>query len=438
MFTVFGPHRAGAPRHPPDAVRARPTRHSAGVVLLGGLFATSALATDGLEPIASSMRANARGGADVAVGDTALSQIDNPAILAWYHETRYRLDLDGQLGFATAPWRGPYETANSEAQFIPLGSAGFLTPLDKQNVLGLALHSKAGLGTRYRMRHLLIPWMDRQVGGDLKVVDAQVNLGYRLSDKLALGAGARVELATAKFSTVLGPADVDFSRAYAVGGGFQLGAHYRARPNLAFGLAYRSPTWYGDLDGANVDASLFGVLPVSLGAGRIENFRLPQRVAAGAAWDVTTWLKLVTEARWLNYNGSTFHDTDLAADGVLQIRYPFPLGYRDQWIGMLGAEFRLSEHWVFGTGYHYATAPVPPRNMLPMGATISQHHITLGLRYEAQHWWAGVGYVLALPTRLAGGGQSAIPLGVDYAHGEIEQTQHILALGLGFSWGGTR
>ena len=399
------------------------------VLILGPCFA---LATDGLEPIGVGMRANARGGADVAVGDSALSQIDNPASLARW---RYpRIDTEAQLAIVAAPLRTPFDTAYSQRQLIPLANLGYAQPLDPRWTLGLALHSKAGLGTDYPVRHLMIPFMDRRIGTDVKVFDTQLNVGYRLTDQLFVGAGARIEVATARFSTVLGPADLDFGRGYAYGGGFQTGLLYRPRPDLSLGLAYRSPTWYGDLAGGDVRAALFGIVPVTLGRGAIPDLRLPQRISAGLAWDATDWLKLVGELRWINYGGTSFHATSLVLDGPLPLRYPFPLGYRDQWAAILGAEVRLSEHWVLGAGYHYATAPVDRLHMLPICSAISQHHATLGVRYERDNWWVGVGYVLGFPTTLRGCGRSAIPLSIDSAHSEITQTQHIIAIGFGFSW----
>lgn len=389
------------------------------------------MATDGLEPIGVSLQANARGGADVAVGDTALSQIENPATLGLLDR---RFDFCGQLGIPIATWRGPLETAESHRQLIGLANAGLAWPLDDRWTFGLAVHSRAGLGTAYRMRHLMIPWMDRDVGADMKCVGLHANTSYRVSERLLVGGGLRLEVAQAQFSTVLGPADLEFGEGRAIGGGFQLGALYKLREDLTFGLAYRSPTWAGDLQGGQGKASLFGVLPVPLGDVRIVDFSLPQRIAAGLAWDVDPRLKLVGEVRWLNYANSVLDVTTIQTDGWINVRYPLPLGYRDQWAFIVGAEYRLDEHWVVAAGYHYATPPVPRENLLPMGSTISEHHITAGLRYERDNWWVGLGYVLGLPTTLRGPGYSRIPLGVDYGLSEIEQTQHVIGLGFGFSW----
>lgn len=401
------------------------------LVALGLGSARDALATDGLEPIGVSTQANARGGADIAVGDTALSQIENPAALGFLER---RVDFTTLLGFSVAPWQGPLETADSHTQFIPMANFGVAWPGNNNWTAGVAVHSKAGLGTAYEMRHLLIPFVDRDVGGNMKCVDVQFNLARRWGERLSLGGGVRLDVAQTEFSTVLGPADLEFGQGRAVGGGFQLGALYKLRNDLSLGVAYRSPTWASDLHGGQGKATLLGVLPVPLGDIAIADFRLPQRLGAGIAWDATERLKLIGEVRWLNYAHSSLDVVDIETHGWLDLHYPLPLGYRDQWAFIAGAEYRIGDHWVLGGGYHYATAPVDAANLLPMGSTISEHHITTGLRYEQDNWWVGVGYVLALPTTLRGSGHSRIPLGVDYGFSEIEQTQHILGIGFGFSW----
>jgi long-chain fatty acid transport protein len=397
-------------------------------------FALPSSATDGIEPIDVSMQARARGGADVAVGDSALSQVDNPASLALRPRDLKQFDFSGQLIFPQVHWSGPIDSADSEIKLIPLANVGISIPHNEKLTFGFALHSKAGLAARYHIRHLLIPFWDRQCGADMKDISIMANAGYKLTDKLSIGAGLRAEIVTAKFSTVLGPVDAEFGRGYAYGGGFQLGLHYQATPDLTLGLSYRSPSWLTDVSGGEVEASLFGIGHIGVGKGNIDEFRLPQKITAGAAWDVTDWLKLIGEVRWKNYAKSSLNGCTVATDGLADLRIRLPMGYRDQWIFIVGAEFKLDEHWKFAVGYNYCTNPVPRDHLLPIGSVISQHHVTAGLRYEQDKWWVGGGYILGFTNSLSGNGRSKIPLGIDYALSEVSQTQHHLFLGFGFSW----
>lgn len=396
-------------------------------------FPAVAMASDGFEPIGVSMQATARGGADVAVGDTAISQIDNPASLSLRPRHALKLDVANENAFVSNEWNGPLESASSQVRFFPLLNSGISVPINDRLTLGAAVHSRGGFSSRFDARHLLIPFMERRVFSDLKVFTFPVNVAYKITDRLSAGIGFRTEVATARFGTVLGPADVDISRGWAVGGGFQAGLHYQARKDLAFGLGYRSPTWFNDLRGGDAKASLLGLLPLELGKADIDMLRLPQRIMLGAAWDVTDRVKLIGETRWINYSSSTLHSTTLAIDGPIDIRYPLPLGYRDQGVFILGSEIKLAERWKLGLGYHYATPNISPSHLFPEGSIIANHHFTLGLRYETPKWWAGAGYLIGLPATLRGNGCSHIPLGVDYGFGSIRQMQQALLVGFGLT-----
>jgi len=391
------------------------------------------MATNGVEPIGVSMPARARGGADVAVGDTPLAQIDNPATLTGFDS--FTFDFSGQFAMPDAWWSSPIDSSESQVKFVPLGNAAVALPVSDRLTFGLALHSKAGLASRYSMRHLMIPYMDRRVGADSKMVGVYFNAAYRLNDRLSVGAGVRAEATTSEFSLVLGPADIDFGRGYALGGGFQLGLHYQAFDNLSFGLGYRSPTWSGDVSGGEGQASLFGFLPIDLGAVQIENLRLPQRIALGTAWDATERLKIVGEVRWLNYDYSSLDSLVVQSQRPIEARVELPLEYRDQWVFIVGAEYRLDDHWTASLGYNYGTQPVSRAGLAPMGSTIAEHHVTAGLRYARDNWWIGGGYIAGLAPSLRNDGRSSLPWGVDYSGSSLDQIQHSVLLGFGFSFG---
>ena len=393
--------------------------------------AASVMATDGLEPINASMQARARGGADVAVGDSALSQLDNPASLSLRPRGANSFDFSGQLLFTRLHWKGPIDDSTSHGMF-PLVNMAVAFPIDDRWTLGLAMQSKSGMGSSYNRKHLLIPFMDRRVGSDVKNASFSLNVGYRVTDKLSVGAGVRAEAVSTKFSAVLGPADVDFGRGMAYGAGFNLGLHYQARDDLSFGLAYRSPTWFGDVSGGDLDLSLLGILPVNLGSANIDEFRLPQQVSAGVAWDVNHWLKLVGEVRWTDYPSSSFGSMTVAVDGPIDLRFPFPASYKEQWVFIAGAEMKLDEHWTLGVGYNYASNVVPSSNVLAIAPAIIQHHVTAGLRYEQDDWWVGAGYIYGFNSNTKSNGSTDVPFGIDFAYSEIDHQQHSLFFGFGF------
>lgn len=419
----------------PHCLNRRTWRGAAlALLMFAGAFACPVHASNGVEATGIGLAARSRGGADVAVGDSALSQIANPATLSLTPVGEHRLDFAGKLVFPSASWSGPLDSADSTRRLVPLLDMAYAEAIDRNWSWGIAVHTKSGLSSQYNYRPLMMPWTEHRVGADAKNLGAYFDTAYRVSDRLSLGVGGRAEFITAEFRAPFGPADVKFGRGCAYGGGFQLGLLYKPRDDLSFGLAYRSPTWCTDISGGEVQASLFGLPAVPIGAGNIDDIKLPQRVSGGVAWDVTDRLKLVGEVRWINYANSTWNDMTIAISGPIDARVPLPLGYGDQWVFIVGAEYKLDEHWTLGAGYNHGTNAMRSSHLLPIGSILARDHVSVGLRYARDNWWVGGGYILALSEHMSGGGRSRIPLGVDYALGEVEQTQHALTFGFGFSW----
>jgi hypothetical protein len=70
---------------------------------------------------------------------------------------------------------------------------------------------------------------------------------------------------------------------------------------------------------------------------------------------------------------------------------------------------------------------------LPGASVIARHHATVGLKYQQDNWWVSGGYLIGFRNS-QGVERSAIPLGVDYSGGVLEQTVHAISIGFGFSW----
>lgn len=401
--------------------------------------ARPAKATDGVEPIGFSMQSLMRGGTDVAIGDSALSQIDNPATLTLLPR---QVDTNWEVLMPRTRWVRPIDTERSDFRHIPVGHFGLALPYDDKLSFGLAAYSKSQLGSSFVKRNPAAPRLNQRVGADMRNFALPMNAAYQVTDDLSIGAGVRLEAITGWFSSLAGPVNIDFERGLAIGGGYQVGLHYRVRPDLAIGAGYRSPTWFQGLFGTHEEASLSGrwrvslngMRPISLGNAIVEDIVLPQRVSAGAAWDATEKFRLSTEARWIGYSGSVFDQATYVLDLPFRWRVRSPIGYRDQWVLAFGAEYKLARHWTVACGYHYASNPMRRDAVLPITAMIVEHHLTAGLRYEQDNWWIGAGYVGGLPSTLRATGRTSIPLGSEYALGSVHQMQHSVFAGFGFRW----
>jgi long-subunit fatty acid transport protein len=411
-----------------------------GCVLAGG-WLSAARGSNGVEDFGVSAPAQARGGADVAIGDTALSQVDNPASMSFLPDCR-TYDFMSKIILPRVEWAGPTGTSQSTIAVIPAVNAAAAFQIDDDLSWGFALHTKGGQADSFRHHSLFVPsaivLRDR---ADFEDVDIPLNFSYRVTDKLCIGLGARVEVASLRFTVDFGPVDANFERGYAVGGGFQGGAIYKATDCLTLGIAYRSPTWFGSLDGGDADVRVFiprdGSIAASLGSASIHNFLLPQRISAGAAYDLTPDIKLVTEARWINYEHSSLRQFNVNTNGLafppVPRVVPFPIAYRDEGVFIVGAEFKLTECLKWAVGYNYNTDPLKENSLLPIADVTNKHNITTGVTLSRCNWWITAGYAIGLTSTLQANGTTTFPSPNDYPTSKMSETQHNLFMGFGFT-----
>lgn len=405
--------------------------------LLASVFGRVARATDGLEPIGLSVQSLMRGGADVAVGDSALSQIDNPATLRLVPGS---IDVTGEFLMLDTRWRGTYDSSGSSVHWLPLGHIGLALPGNDRFNFGVAAWSKSQLATSFRLRSAVLASPQRS-NSDMRDFGLGLNGAVNVTDNLSIGGGLRCELITGGFTGLAGPERVYFGRGYGLGAGFQLGLHYRIIDGLTFGLGYRSPTWFQDVfgdHGSSAFSNQWELLTpnarsVHLGRATINDFELPQKLSAGLAWQATDRLRISAEGRWINYANSSMYKADynLASS---RVSLDSLIGYRDQFAIMAGGEYKLTENWTVGCGYHHASNPISRRAFLPIADMIVVHHITAGLTYRRGPWWFGGGYILGLPNSLEAAPFTRILLGADSVRGELRQTQHSVFVGCGYRW----
>jgi long-chain fatty acid transport protein len=427
-------------------------RRFVGAGVLLAAWSPAVRGEDGVEPFGISAQARARGGADVAVGDSALSQIDNPATLSLHGRDT---DFSSALILPRTRWDSPVQRgAYSEFGAIPLLHLGQTRPIDDRFSWGWAAYSKGGLAAQYHLRHRFFPNRELVEHSDFLNFALPLNLSYRVTDRLTIGGGIRAEFATARLLSVFGPINANLQRGYAWGGGFQLGALYKMTETVTLGVGYRSTSWMGDFQGnhalASVSPLVTGQPPRTFDLGDARTTaRLPQRLNLGVAWDATPCLKLTSEVRFINYQDSFFRETTVRSNGLpspipgqpflVPREFKVPFGYRDQFVLATGFDRKLTDNWTVSAGYNYASPLIPGRNLFPISALLAQHHISVGLRYEREHWTLSGGYTLGVTQGLTSG-PSAFPGNVpgvarnDFANSFISQTQHGIFAGIGYRY----
>jgi len=366
-----------------------------------------------------------RGGTEVAVGDTALSQVRQPASVVLHPVLRF----DGKISsiFPINKWNGVIDGDVFTKPALPNFAVAIVGPLTERSGWGLSVFSKTGWNGKFGNfdSRYLFSSVPQNASASVLNYGAQLNFGTKVAERLYCGGGPRVELARYGSSTVYGPGKLVLGNQWSVGGGFNLGILYRLSERVMLGSGYRSPTWLGPAAKGRFELFDGTSFPARVPASQTV---LPQRVMVGASWRKSEKLMVAVEGAWVNYRYSLFGHTYV--DSLVPLAYPAQL--KNILIGNVGADYELSRHWGVSAGYAFNTNPVPRSAILPGFTSNSQNNLTCGLRYRRKNWWAGIAYVIALPNRTSNHSNRVPPLGIDYTRASVRNIVQSITYGVGF------
>lgn len=380
---------------------------------------------NGLEELGHSYQADARGGTEVAVGDTGLAQIRQPASLGLHKRGRF----DSKLTFIYPRnrWNGPAGGDNSSVSCMRSYNLGYVRPLTEKFSAGIAFE-KGGWSSSFNSPYLLYnPGQNTKASLDYTHYSSYVNFGYKANEKLLLGAGPRVEVLSFKTDFVMGPGKLTWPKSWAVGSGFEVGALYLINPKWQTGVSYRSPLWCG---GMHTNNATFEIPGQGTQTGRlgISNFTLPQRLSFGLSYKPTKKLRLITEGGWIGNSSSVFGHANVT--GLANL--PFSPGYRDVWLCNNGFDYDFNENWSCSGGFSFNNQPIVKQAVTPVFPSNCKQMFTYGLRYKRGRIWTGVTHIIGLPSVSTSNGNTNVPLGLDYQFGNTRQMLQSVNCGVGF------
>lgn len=380
---------------------------------------------NGLEELGHSYQADARGGTEVAVGDTGLAQIRQPAALGLHKRGRF----DSKLTFLYPRnrWNGPAGGDYSSVTCSRSYNLGYVRPLTEKLSAGIAFE-KGGWSSSFHSPYLLYnPGQQTKALVDYTHYSSYVNFGYKPTEKLLLGAGPRVEVLSFKTDFVMGPGKLTWPKTWAVGSGFEVGALYLINPKWQTGVSYRSPLWCGGMHTNNATFEIPG-LGTQTGRLGVSNFTLPQRLSFGLSYKPTKKLRLITEGGWIGNSSSVFGHANIT--GLANL--PFSPGYRDVWLCNNGFDYDFNENWSCSGGFSFNNQPIVKQAVTPVFPSNCKQMFTYGLRYERGRVWTGVTHVIGLPSISTSNGNTNVPLGLDYQFGNTRQMLQSVNCGVGF------
>lgn len=368
------------------------------------------------------------GGASTALPVDVLGALQwNPASITAFDQSEVGLSV---AYFTAAPSlyakSGMVEgTTEDEMGASPLPSLGavFAKP-DSKFAFGVSAFGISGFGVDYpettnlptdpnfdpaNSNPLLYPQNPYQGFGHLNSEYQLMQLGltaaYEVVDGLSIGLAPTFNYSSLLIQPVpiAAPSEKGYAngeRTSTLGYGFQLGIFYSTEMGLNFGLAYKSPQWFQDLeiDGKYLDGS---TAPTA-------NFNLdyPAIITAGVGYRAELF-DIALDYRFINYeNTDGFAETGWV---IAENGYPngavAGFGWKNVNVVAAGLQLKMIEKVPIRLGYTFSTNPITEDNVFFSVAApaVIEHAVQLGFSYEiTDNFNLSLAYHRGLTTEVSG------------------------------------
>jgi long-chain fatty acid transport protein len=240
-----------------------------------------------------------------------------------------------------------------QAAFVPAGY--ILHSFSPDLKIGFALTVPFGLETKYPD-----DWVGRFFGikSELKTIDLNPNVAYRINPWLSVGAGFSAQYMSADLTNALdfsNPRHIPFpdglARVHGSDWGFGGNAGVLLEPldGTAIGVTYRS----------RVDHKISGSLDVTTPLGTSSRsataaVTTPDSVDLSVTQKITDKLHIAADLQWTNW--SVFQNlTVRTSSGVASST---PEHFRNTWFASVGGTYNWDDHWTFRAGVAFDQTPV--------------------------------------------------------------------------------
>jgi len=389
-------------------------RHAATLAAVGLLLPGSALATDGYFAHGYGTKALGRGGASIAMSDSAFGGANNPASMAfvggrfdigvqWFRPDRESSRV-GSAGFGLGNLDGSASGNGDQNFFIP--ELGFNYMVKPDLALGVTVYGNGGMNTRYPgttipagrcgpgtpSSNLLCGFGD--LGVDLAQLVVAPTLAWKFTPQQSVGiaplfAYQRFEAYGLQPFAAISSNPINLTNKghdTSTGWGVRLGWTGKVTPTVTLGA-----TWQSKISMSKFD-SYSGLFAEQGG------FDIPMNWGLGAAWQATPQLLLTADFQRIYYSQVKSVGNSSRVPGCAP-GFPFGpgtgaaclgassgsigFGWSDVNVFKLGAEYRINQAWLVRAGWNYSQNPISEQdvtfNILAPG--VVQNHLTLGFTW---------------------------------------------------------
>ncbi len=315
------------------------------------------------------------GGTGVARPQEISTVLVNPAGLT---ELPRRVDFNillawpkSQMDTSAAPAgnAGGLGTSNDDPIILPGGGFSIPTPWWGERIyLGVAILPTAGFSLDYPTSRLTAAATGNTFDthtyyGVLKITPS---VAFRLTDQWSVGLAVHVNHSQLETNSAVPGILTETTGADRGDGSFGLGLGigvlYKPFDFLQAGVSYTTEQWMQEFERYQ------DLLPAGL------NF--PQQINVGLSVEPIKKLIINTDFRWINWSGAGGgFGTPVAAGG---------LGWRDQYVAMMGIQYAPWDFLRLRTGYNYGRSAIPSGSVFStqLAIPIGEHHLGGGVGFK--------------------------------------------------------
>lgn len=277
-------------------------------------------------------------------------------------------NLTIQAGFVTEHPRGrikirknaqTYKCEPMDPGFFVLPHLQLVAPALWGFTFGLGFSPEYGLGTRYS-HDSAMTWSSKKTTIEGFVINP--NMSYRITDDWSIGLGARIlYFDFNQYSYPFAYAGNTSVRQHLHGNsgltscGWQIGTRYKILDNLAAGVVYKSKidTRVKGHSNFRTPIPLSPFVPAGIYGGTASaNIDVPQSLAAGLNWDITSDWHLGAMVSWTDWSSlDTLRFKLPAVPGNVKTK----LNWKDSWRAGIAPSWDFAENWTAIVSYVYDT-----------------------------------------------------------------------------------
>jgi long-chain fatty acid transport protein len=365
-----------------------------------------------------------RAGGRYAQNDDPSTVVHNPANFVDFDSTRISvapsfiyIGVEHEAGGVKTETTDPWKLLPNFFASMPL--------IDNKLALGFGLTTPYGLSNEWEQEgafgpggafRYAAPWFT-----EMKTINANPALSYRINDQLSIGAGVNVhwsELVFKQFIPTGGPDASLKAKGDGFGFGGNAGITWEFRPGHRIAATYRSP----------VRLEYDGSTKTDFGNGNFETeVTFPTIVSLAYGVELTEDIRVEVSGEWLQF--SNFKTLSIQTIAALGGTINIPQNWRNTFTLGFGGDWKFHENWTARAGYQYYKTPVPDSTFSPTIPDSNQNVITVGAQYHrGRHAIEGAyGYVFYDKRDINNG--PAYPF-----NGSYEWNVHLFALSYNFSF----